>query len=786
MKSYRILLFLLLPVFAFAQQNNPGANHANKFEPMEGQSFRSPNSYRTASGEPGPDYWQQKADYKIKCSLDVNKQRLEGTETVTYYNQSPNTLRYIWLQLDENEHAADAEKQYAQTSGMRDVMSKDALRRLEPWRELEEKGCNIEEVKDKDMKPLKYFIDGTVMRIELPEPLEPGDEFTFNIKWNYNLINRMDSTSWGRGGYEHFEDTDDYIFTITQWFPRMCVYSDFDGWQTKQFLGTGEFALNFGDYEVEITLPKDYMVAATGECQNYDKTLTATQLSRWKQAQTASKPFQIVTLEEAKALENGTKATEMQTWKYEAENVRDFAWGASRKFCWDAQPYKNELGETAMCMSYYGKEAYPIYNRYSTKATVHTLQTYDKYSIPYPYPTAISVEAANGMEYPMICFNPGRAEEDGTYTEDAKNACITVVIHEIGHNYFPMIINSDERQWAWFDEGINSFLQFIAEQEWDYNYDSGAGPAHTITGYMKSPKERLEPIMTSSDNIKSYFNNAYNKPATALNILRETVMGREKFDYAFKEYCRRWAFKHPTPEDFFRSMEDASGQDLDWFWRGWFYGTDAVDIAIDSIDWYQADLKKNPKKDTRTFDRKIKGPEFTTITQMKNKEAGIVPDVDADPELQDYYTYYKPWETGDSVITYTTKLYEEQFTKKEKKEMYGDKNYYEVHFSNKGGLLMPVILEWTFADGTTQVERLPVSIWRKNEDKFSKVFVKDKVVTKVTLDPYHETADIDERNNNWPVEETEPSRFQVYKANESVKPDNMMQKAIKAGKTIKP
>ena len=783
MKSVRIILLILVPFFAFAQ-NNPGANHGNIFEPLEDR-FRSPNSYRTASGEPGPDYWQQQGDYKIKCNLDVEKQRLDGIETVTYTNHSPNTLRYIWLQLDENEHAADAEKQFNDPSSIRDKMSENALKGLEPWRSLEEKGCVIEEVKDAKLNDLQHIITGTNMRIDLPQPLQPGEKFTFNIKWHYNLIDRMNTTSWGRGGYEHFEDTDDYIFTIVQWFPRMCVYSDFEGWQTKQFLGTGEFALNFGNYEVEITLPKDYMVAATGVCENYEKTLTSTQLSRWKQAQTATKPFQIVTGDEARAMEKAPKTTDTQTWIYKAENVRDFAWGASRKFAWDAMPYKNELGQTAMCMSYYGKEAYPIYNKYSTKATVHTLQTYDKYSIPYPYPTAISVEAANGMEYPMICFNPGRAEEDGTYSEDAKNACITVVIHEVGHNYFPMIINSDERQWAWFDEGLNSFLQFIAEQEWDYNYDSSGGPAHLITGYMGSPKDRLEPIMTSSDNIKSYFNNAYNKPATALNVLRETVMGRELFDYAFKEYCRRWAFKHPTPEDFFRTMNDASGMDLDWFWRSWFYSTDAVDISLDSITWYKVDIKKNPKKDVRTYDRKIKGPEFETVTQMRNKEEGIKFDVDEDKDLQDYYTYYEPWKTSDSIITYETKLYEEQFTKKEKKEMFGDKNYYELNFSNKGGIPMPVIIEWTFKDGTKQIDRLPPSIWRKNEDAFTKVFVKDKEATGIVIDPYHETADIDERNNNWPVKEM-PSRFQVYKKHESVKPDNMMQKAIKEGKEIKP
>lgn len=776
MKSLNILLLLLLSVGLFAQQN-PEANHGKKFEQL-GNMLRSPNNYRTASGQPGVDYWQQQGDYKIKCSLDVENQRLDGEETVTYYNNSPDVLKYIWLQLDENEHDAKAEKHLIEPSLINATMGEDALKSIEPWRNLDKFGCKIEEVKNQSGQDLKYTINGTMMRVELPAALNPGDKFTFNVKWHYYLINRKNTTSWGRGGYEHFEDSDDYIFTIVQWFPRMCVYSDYEGWQNKQFLGTGEFALNFGDYEVEITVPNEYMVAATGECQNYNQTLTPTQLSRWKQAQTATEPVEIVTLDEAKALENGAKAKGTKTWKYKAQNVRDFAWGASRKFVWDAMPYKNQEGKTTMCMSYYGKEAFPIYNRYSTKAVEHTLQVYGNYTIPYPYPVAISIEAANGMEYPMICFNPGRAEPDGTYTERAKNACITVVIHEVGHNFFPMIINSDERQHAWFDEGLNTFMQFIAEQEWDYNYDSSSGPAHLIAPYMKRSKDKLEPIMTNSENIKDYFSNAYRKPAAALNILRETIMGRELFDYAFKQYCERWAFKHPTPDDFFRTMEDASGVDLDWYWRGWFYGTDAVDISLDSVKWYKVDMKSNPKKRVSIYDQPVTAPQFETITQRRNREAGIKFDVDEDKDLQDFYTYYKPWETADSIITYKTELYAETYSKKEKKEMYGDKNWYELHFSNKGGLPMPVIIEWTFEDGTKEVDRIPVNIWRKNETKFTKTFMKEKEVKGIVIDPYYETADIDTRNNNWPVKEL-PSRFQVFKKHKQIKTDNMMQKAMK-------
>ncbi|MCB9322837.1 MAG: M1 family metallopeptidase [Lewinellaceae bacterium] len=780
MKSPVSLLTLCLSLWHFAAFCQGEPNHGSKFEQL-GPMLNSPNSYRGADGAPGPDYWQQNADYVIECTLNTEEQRLDGTELITYHNNSPNTLKYIWLQLDENQHAADANNQRFEPSNINSTMSEQQLRALEPWRELDKFGVNIEAVTNASGSSLDYSINKTMMRILLPKPLKPGESFAFHVKWHYYLIDRINSISWGRGGYEYFPKDDNYLFTITQWYPRLCVYSDFEGWQNNQFTGRGEFALNFGNFDVKMTVPSDYVVGGTGECQNYAAVLTPAQLARWKAAQNAEEPIEVVTLEEAKANEQAPKASATETWHYKAENVRDFAWTASRKFIWDAMAHKNEDGSKAMCMSYYAKEAYPIYRKYSTKAVAHTIKTYGDYSIPYPYPVAISVEAQNGMEYPMICFNPGRAEEDGTYTEANKNECISVVIHEVGHNFFPMIINSDERQWAWFDEGINTFVQYIAEQEWDNNYQSWVG-AHLITDYMRLPKDQLEPIMTNTENIVDYFANAYLKPAAGLNILRETIMGREQFDFAFKEYCSRWAFKHPTPADFFRTMEDASGVDLDWFWRGWFYTTDAVDISLDSINWYKVDLQNNPEPIEVTSTQKPQPP-FQDITRMRNRESGMVFPVQEDESLQDFYTEYKPWETEDSVTTTTTILYDEVFTKKEKKKQFGDNNYYELFFSNKGGLVMPVIIEWTFKDGSTEIERVPVEIWRKNENSFQKVFVKDKEVTAIRIDPYKETADIDTSNNDWPVREL-PSRFQVFKQNKQKEQLNPMQKA--QIKVIKP
>lgn len=773
-----LLLCLGLSSFLSAQNTS---NHGNKFEQL-GPILPSANQYRSVDGAPGPKYWQQRCDYEISATLNTEEQRLDGEELITYFNQSPQTLRYLWLQLDENEHAAGSDKQVFNPSKMSNAMSEAQIRALNPSAELEKHGHNIEAVTDETGKALSYRINKTMMRVDLPEPLQPGETFSFRVKWHYYLIDRVNGATWGRGGYEYFPKDDNYLFTVVQWYPRLCVYNDVEGWQNKQFTGTGEFALTFGNFVVKMTVPDDFMVGSTGECLNVQEMLNSTQLDRWSQAQTAKEPVEIVTLEEAKAMEEQAKSSKTKTWIYKADNVRDFGWTASRKFIWDAMPHFNEDGKKVMCMSYYPKESYPIYRKYSTKAVAHTLDVYSKYSIPYPYPVAISVEARNGMEYPMICFNPGRAEEDGTYTERSKNAAITVIIHEVGHNYFPMIINSDERQWAWFDEGLNTFVQFLAEQEFDNDYKSGEGPAHMITDYMSLPPDQLEPIMTNSENIVDYFSNAYRKPATALNILRETIMGREAFDHAFKEYCRRWAFKHPTPADFFRTMEDASAVDLDWFWKGWFYSTDPVDISLDQVEWYKADLENNPPKRDDVVQVKKEKP-FDDISRRRNREEGKTFTVDEDPKLRDFYTTYRPWETADSVQTVTTKMYAETFSKKEKKKRFGNKNYYQLQFSNKGGLVMPIILEWTFTDGTSEIERIPVEIWRKNESVFTKVFVKEKEVSGIRLDPFRETADIDESNNNWPVREM-PSRFQVFKKHKEEKALNPMQKAKRKG--IKP
>lgn len=754
MRIFAFCFLLLLGRQSQAQllQHNPGSNHANRFEELD-YLLQSPNEYRTASGAPGPRYWQQRADYDIAVELDEPNNKITGSETITYYNNSPDNLTYLWLQLDENFHKPDADVNRDNQSKMQERMNDQQLNSLEPWRRLDGYGLNLTKVVDATGKALKYTLVKTMMRIDLAEPLKPGQKIVFSIDWNYKVPDKL--TRYGRGGYEYFAEDGNILYSIAQFYPRMAVYSDFKGWQHLQFRSGAEFALNFGNFNLKITVPADHVVAATGECLNYKQVMSSKEFQRWQEAQQAKDVVEIVTL--AEALEKSkTKSSAKKTWIFKADNVRDVAFNTSRRLVWDAMPVYID-GRKVMCMSYYGKEAYPIYRKYSTKATAHTIKTYSKYTVPYPYPVAQSVEAAIGMEYPMLAMNPGRAASDGTYTEAAKYSCIGVTIHEVGHNFFPMIVNSDERQWWWMDEGLNTFCQFLTEREFDADYPSGRGPAHLITDYMRLPKTELEPIMTKGDAVSKVGPNAYAKAATGLNILRETILGRELFDFAFREYAKRWAFKHPTPSDLFRTIEDASGVDLDWFWRGWYFGTDPVDISIDSVKVFKVDDALSPTPNGIAV--------FNDLNRLRNKDDKSMQFyVDTDTSLRDFYYYNR---NADAV-------YNQQRANQQKDAAYKatidnenlakwkDKYFYELQFSNKGGMVMPVIVEWTFKDGSKETDRIPVSIWLLNEEKVSKVFVKDKEVAGIKLDPFRETADINEANGQWPVKEM-PSKFSLFK-----------------------
>ncbi len=749
-------------------QNNPKSNHGNRFEQL-GTILPTPSVYRTASGAPGAKYWQQKTDYTIKAYLDEKNLSLTGEEQITYHNNSPDSLEYIWIQLDENEHSATNNANYQFSSKIPDKVEVKNLQvsSLNPQEKDNKHGVQILEIKDAAGKDLSYFINKTMMRVDLPQAIEPGKKMVFSIKWKYNLVNRLEDG--GRGGYEYFPEDGNHLFTITQWYPRMCVYSDFKGWQNAQFTGRGEFALTFGDFSVEINVPSDHIVAGTGEIQNPSDVLSSKQLQRYQAAKSANEPIEIVTLDEAKTAEK-TKSSARKLWKFKANNVRDFAWTSSRKFIWDgmAQPIK-ETGKSVLCMSLYPKEAYGIYRKFSTRAVAHTVKTYSDFTIPFPYPVAQSIEAANGMEYPMICFNYGRTEKDGTYSESIKNGMLGVVIHEVGHNFFPMIINSDERQWSWMDEGLNTFVEYLTEELWDNNFPSKRGPAWTITDYMKLPKDQLEPIMTNSENINQFGPNAYSKPATGLNILRETIMGRELFDKAFKTYSKRWAFKHPEPGDFFRTMEDASGEDLDWFWRGWFYDTEPVDLAITEVKIASPEFPESFETYTRKYTLETPQiPKFRDISKERNKEiqtksGGFY--VDKHKEVQDfYYEYSKGNIKIDNTKEYTlNKNSQVSVPLKDTKDVEKLKMY-QIKVENVGGLVMPIILKFTFADGSSQTEKIPAQIWRKNEKEVYKTYTFAKELSSIQLDPMRETADIDESNNMWSLtaHPSPESRFQVF------------------------
>ncbi len=765
---------LLAPITSKAKiVKQSTADVQDKFRQLE-EILPTPNDQRIASGAPGPEYWQQRTEYVIEVTLDDEKQRISGTELITYHNNSPHVLSYLWLQLDQNRFAKDSDGMLAeQAPGNMKEFSYDAYARLIEIEKFEG-GSHITAVKDQQGKGMDYTINKTMMRIDLPQPLKPSEQITFSVDWWHNIINAKKIRA--RGGYEYFKKDKNYIYEISRWQPRMAAYMDVTGWQNKQFLGNGEFTLDMSDFTVSITVPADHIVTATGELQNANDVLTKTQLDRLEKAKTAESPVYIVTPKEAKKAE-GKKLKDKKTWIFKADNVRDFAFASSRKFIWDAQGY-NQKGNIIMAMSLYPNEANPLWYQYSTASIIHTMEVYSRYTFDYPYPVSISVNGPiGGMEYPMITFNAPRPKEDGTYYGEndkehpwkhSKYGLISVIIHEVGHNYFPMIVNSDERQWTWMDEGLNTFLQFLAQSEWEKDYPSSRGEAKDIVDYMIS--ENQVPIMTNSESLLQFGNNAYAKPATALNILRETIMGRELFDFAFKEYARRWKFKHPMPADFFRTMEDASGVDLDWFWRGWFYSTDHVDLAIKAVNLVQMDTR-DPAIDKANLEKDDK-EQPQTITQQRNKDVNYL--LNRVPELEDFYNTYDKFAVTKQDKEDYKKLLEE-LEEDEKALLKIKRNIYIVDFENKGGLVMPIILKINYTDGSEEIKRIPAEVWRKNPQAVSKLIMTTKEIEKLEIDPYLETADADVNNNHWPAKVVK-SRFQLWKQKTKESPMKQAQK----------
>ena len=717
-----------------------GHEDKNKFRQMY-DLLATPNMYRTASGAPGPEYYQQQADYKMDIELDDKNSRLYGVETITYQNNAKESLDYLWLQLDQNIAARTSKTPLVENEHIHESISAAGFSR----KYLEEKfdgGFRIDYVKDAKGNPLSYTVNETMMRINLDKPLKHGEKMVFSIKWWYNINNYM--LDGGRSGYEHFKDGNN-LYVLAQFYPRMAVYNDVEGWQNMQFWGSGEFALTFGNYEVNITVPADHMMEATGVLQNRNEVFTPEQLKRYELAtKSFDKPVVVVTQEEATQSEKGF-STAKKTWRFKAENVRDFGISTSRKFIYDAMAVQIN-DKTTMAISLYPKEGNPLWEQYSTRAVAHTLKSYSSYTFDYPYPKAVSINAQDqGMEYPMICWNFGRPDEKGVYTDRVKYGMLGVIIHEVGHNFFPMIVNSDERQWTWMDEGLNTFMEYLAEISWEPTFPVDRGPARMIVPYMSGDQSRIEPIMTNSESIKQFGNNAYGKPAAGLNILRETIMGHELFDYAFKTYANRWKFKHPTPEDFFRTMEDASAVDLDWFFRGWFYTTDYNDIGIKEVKRYfvSEEAPKGFKDPTPNRRNRLKatGPKVYMIAEGSE---------DYKPELNKPLAI-KDVKTLDDFVQTT-------FNAEERAKLTAPKYFYQVTFDKPGGLVMPIIVELTFEDGTTEKQTFPAQIWRMNDAEVIRTFATQKIITKIVVDPKLETADIDLTNNTWPKQEVK-SKF---------------------------
>ena len=716
---------------------------SGKFEQLD-QALPTPNTYRSSSGSPGPNYWQQQADYEITVSINDDTQVLSGAETITYTNRAPESLKYLWVQLDQNIEAEGSIARKSSTNRIRDSIPAKSL--ASSLGELYKGGFNIQYVKNAQGNPLTTLVNNTMMRVDLPKPLKQNEQFVFSIAWSYNINDRMLGGNNNRGGMEYFPADKNYIYTMAQWFPRMCVFDDYIGWQNKQFLGAGEFALTFGNYKVKITVPSDHIVGATGWLQNPEQVLSKEQIDRFQQAQKSfDKQVWIVTQEEAQKKEK-ERSKKTSTWIFHAENVRDFAFATSRKFIWDAQAVKLSA-HSVLAQSLYSKEAVPLWSKESTKAVKNAIEVYSQRTFDYPYPTAFSVNwVGGGMEYPMISFNGRRPKPDGTYDQRTLESMVGVIVHEVGHNWFPMIVNSDERQWTWLDEGLNSFLDKETTRERYPDFDATSGTPRGIVSFMKGDKEMMRPVMAMSDNQSGSFGpNGYTKPSAALTLLRETVMGPELFDKAYKEYANRWAFKHPKPADFFRTMEDASAVDLDWFWRGWFYTTDNVDVTLDEVKWYrvkgttvdpekksvkvtQGDLTVNAGKSGKAEDFG-KGPQEITVLNT--------------PET-DYRDFRN--KVDDQAI---------------RARMEG-KNLYEVTLRNTGGLVSPVIIEWTFKDGSKEIDRLPAEIWRMNELEVKKVFLKEKEVVNIVIDPNLETADVNTRDNVFPKKPVE-SKFEKVK-----------------------
>ncbi len=755
MKNRFFLLLVLSFSISFAQKEKPNSHkgHYNqsKFRQIT-DLLPTPNTYRTAAGAPGRDYFQNKANYDMHIELidDAKQPKLKGYETITYFNNSPDNLEYLWVQLDQNKRAPNSYTDQIKDDG-ENMMLRPGKFISQYSNEGFKGGYHIDYVQTTGGTDLPYTINHTMMRIDLPTPLAPGKNFSFNIKWWYNINDFV--ADWGRSGYEHFKEDGNNLYIIAQFYPRMAVYDDVNGWQNLQFIQTGEFTLPFGDFKVDITAPADHILDGTGKLINRKGVLTKKQYERYLKAlKTFDKPVMIVTADEAKKHEK-SRSKNKKTWKFFAKNVRDFAFASSRKFMYDMMAVQLD-SKKALAVSMYPKEAKKLWQKYSTRTVAHTLKSYSKRLFDYPYHKAISVNAfRQGMEYPMICWNYGRPGKDGKVSDRLRNGMIKVITHEVGHNWFPMVVNSDERQWMWMDEGLNTFTELLAEQEFEKELGfplHSRGLPKQIVPFIKGDQSKMLPIMSNSDNMYNRSMTAYSKPAAGLYLLREVVMGHKLFDHAFKTYANRWKFKHPEPADFFRTMEDDSAVDLDWFWNAWFFTTEVNDMAIAKVEKFYVTDKPTQriKRMARMYGMKVEDfPPYVSLVTEDSKD------------------FTKDMKSKKSFIERSSSMKNflaENFTKEEIRDIKTPKYFYRIVFEQKGEMPMPIVLKIMYKDGTTTQKIFPAKVWRYNNKKVSKMIPSNKEIVKVILDPENLTADIDQTNNEWP-KQNEKTEFQKLK-----------------------
>lgn len=727
----RFCQFLMLPL-AIAVSAVAHAE-ATPFSPL-GSLVDPPSATRGADGRPTSTYWQQHIAYDIDATLDVERRVINAQAELRYTNNAPQALDAIWFEISPEATTKDA---IAHRSATINVDSA-SVRDLRGLREQEERGGGlvVSSVADSEDRPLAFEARGTQLRVALPRPLASGQTVRIKLAWRVALVD-LDRKG-GRTGYMLLSSGDP-IFHIAQWYPQPVAFTDYGGWRNVPFVDHGEFAPELGDYNVSLTLPAGQLVAATGVLTNEADVLTGverTRLARLRQG----KVTEIVTAAEAATKR---RSSETRTWRFAARNVRDFALAASLRYRWDA----TLAGTSAVrAMTFYPSEASALWRPLALPAIGHALDVYGRMTFDYPYPVVQAAFGPNdGMEHTMLAFSRYPPDgPNGTYSRERKRDFLWVLTHEVGHNWFPLIVNSDERAWTWMDEGLTSYLETLATLEWSGDYTTRPNlPA--MLGAEREATGR-QPPMTPANAVVDLFPTQYHRPAAALQVLRELVLGRETFDRAFRAYARAWMFKRPTPGDFFRTINQESGADLDWFWRAWFFSTDHVDLSLERVAALRlvavpADAIPAPADATPP----------ANLTVLRNAAEGRRLMVEQVPRLADAYDRI-PERTLAGATPSAHAVVDVQRTL----DALGQGGvFYELDIRNRGGVVSPVPIRIDYRDGTSERYVVPVELWFGDTKRAQHILWRAKSIRSVTLDPDAATGDVDRGNNGGAVPVTE-------------------------------